>query len=490
MPQRRRFDKNATDVRRFRLVARSQNDGRAEDPEATPLVLEPYYRPNDARRSGLTEEELLQAPPSLASKFPEVFADPNAPPDAGAGDGSDEEGEEEEEDLEGDCYFPKDGYNYDQHLKRVSGTGKGGGVVGVVIEAKEKVPEKEFKVPQPSTTEEQEVMRALEMADEYDELEDGALQDLIPGGVVDEDLQIWGPSVKETTNLPDLAAFKAMHAARMAGMGALPEGEDGEDFDEDEEGDSQAGDRRRPAVGGVAPSSAAAASAAEFEEFFAAEYGEEADVGALDDEEVEGPMSLDNVENVVDEFLEDQQKEKEHLTSIHEPQPNRSDRLDDVPRVIEETRAIIEKHYSKEVEGEEGDETSSGEDETEESKTWDCESVLSTLSNLSNRPGRIGKIKLIKKPEAMKTVKEQEEKPEEESETEGIVELPDVCNERKKDETPEEKKQRKAAVKEMRRICRQMKKESKETYRIEAAKLPGNKPGTGDIRPNSRTFRM
>ena len=27
-------------------------------------------------------------------------------------------------DLDGDCYFPPDGYNYEQHLKSVSGTKK------------------------------------------------------------------------------------------------------------------------------------------------------------------------------------------------------------------------------------------------------------------------------------------------------------------------------------------------------------------------------
>merc|ERR1719334_2054983 len=138
MPQRRRFAKGSEDVRHFRLVARSQNDGRAEDPDATPLVLEPCVRPSDVRKSGLTEAELLQVPSSLAERHPEVFADPDAAPRSRVDSGvSGESGEADEDALEGDCYFPKDGYNYDQHLKRVSGTGKGGGVVGVVLEATE-----------------------------------------------------------------------------------------------------------------------------------------------------------------------------------------------------------------------------------------------------------------------------------------------------------------------------------------------------------------
>merc|ERR1712232_384746 len=122
------------------------------------------------------------------------------------------------------------------------------------------------------------------------------------------------------------------------------------------------------------------------------EYGDD-ETGALDDDEIEGPVSLENMEAVLDEYLEESQAEKHFLESVYEPQEGK---LDDVPRVIDETKAIIERHYLNE--DDEDAETSEGESEEDESKNWDCESILSTLSNVSNRPGKIGKIKVIKKP--------------------------------------------------------------------------------------------
>merc|ERR1712203_455172 len=101
-------------------------------------VLEAYVRPGEIRRTGLTHDELLQVPESLQNLGPEVFGledqrDPDAPPQRRPSADDDEFLDDE---LDGDCYFPKDGYNYEQHLMRCSGTGKRGGVAGVVLEAK------------------------------------------------------------------------------------------------------------------------------------------------------------------------------------------------------------------------------------------------------------------------------------------------------------------------------------------------------------------
>merc|ERR1719401_2980195 len=147
-------------------------------------------------------------------------------------------------------------------------------------------------------------------------------------------------------------------------------------------------------------------------------------------------MTIENCEEVLDEYLVGKEAEFQKLKSIYEPQPLKG-RLDDVPRVIEETKAIIAKHYD--VEAEEEEDTSSGEESDDESRTWDCETVLSTLSNVSNHPGKIGKIKVVKKPGAgLKSVKE---------EGDDVVELPDVSTDRPRGETTEERRQRKAAVK-------------------------------------------
>jgi len=482
----RRANGKSQEVRKFRLVTRSSNDPYANDPNAPPLVLEPVVNARMLKKTGLTEAELMAIPECLA-QHREAFADPDAQPrdhDASlpalASDG--EDGEFDEEDLDGDCYFPKDGYNYEQHLKTIGKSHKsGGGVVGAILEASEKAPVEEIRVEQPVNSEEREVDLALVEDEAYEELEDGTLDDMMGGLAADEDVMLWGETGAQDLELPDLATFKAMHAARLA----LERGDD--DCDEyDCQVDYGAAACRGGGAIGSAPTDA------EFDDFFNAEYGEENDIGACDEEEIEGHVSVERCEEILDEYIESKNHETQKLRSLNEPQAHkRNERLDDVPRVIEETKAIIERHYeTAEDEESESDTELGGEDSDSESRTWDCESVLSTLSNLSNRPGKIGSIKSIKKPTAtMKPVKEEDEEEDDEDEDD-IVELPDVVTDRPKNETAEEKRQRKAAVKEMRRICRQMKKESKQTFKSEAAKLPANQAKTADVRQHSRCFRL
>mmetsp|Transcript_99153 Transcript_99153/g.251801 ORF Transcript_99153/g.251801 Transcript_99153/m.251801 type:complete len:479 (-) Transcript_99153:38-1474(-) len=478
MPARRKFGKNAApgEVRHFRLVSRSQNDN---NEDAAPLVLEPFVKPGDTRRTGLTQAELTSVP-AWAGKHADAFADKEAHlRNLNENfDRKEKEDAEEEKDweaeLEGDCYFPKDGYNYDKHLRRVSGTGKGGGAAGTVIEAPVQVDLSELAFQPAQNEEEAALFRALDCADEYEEIEDAGLEDILGGEPADdEEFMLWGPTAAENVNLPDLADFKIMHAERMAMKAKAAE-------DDDEEADGDEG-RQAASSSRTAPPAELAASAAQFEEFFAAEYGDEEDIGELDEEEIEGHAELDD--ELLDEYIEAQKKEVRELNSLYEPMKGK---LDDVPRVIEETKAIVEK-WEKQEQME--NESTDGEESEDESRTWDCESVLSTLSNISNRPGRIGKIKIIKKPApAMKPLKEGNESSEDEDEIGPVVELPDVILERKKDETPEEKKARKAGVKDMRRICRQMKKETKQTYKDEAAKL--QQGGAGDVRNKARVFRL
>lgn len=482
MPGRRQFAKKSEGVRHFRLVSRSQHDSNADDPDATPLVLEPFVPVGMQRKTGLSEAELMSIPPSLERLGPAIFGregEPRPHPATGSrATGSRDRGDDEflDDDLDGDCYFPKDGYNYDQHLKRIGG-GKSGGVVGVILEATAPVPREVFAYQPANNDEEMEVLRALDEADEYEELSDGGLEDLIPNGAIQQDQLLWGPAAEQYRDMPDLAMFKD-HAALLAARGADAFSDDDEDEEYGDEHVAASSSRKAPA-----------ASAAEFDRFFANEYNEDG-IGAMDDDEIEGEMDLEDVEGILDEYLAGKEAEQEKLLSIYEPQRGR---LDDVPRVIEETKAIIERHYMRD-DDDDDDATSTGGESEDESRTWDCETVLSTLSNVSNRPGKIGRIKAVKKPApALKSVKEgsgeNEEDEENESEAEEVVELPDVITTRPKGETTEERKLRKASVKEMRRVCRKMKKESKEMYRAEAAKLPGQS-GSADIRPKARVMKL
>lgn len=484
----RRFAKNSENVRHFRLLPRSGHDKEGEDPDASPLVLEPFV-PSRNKKGGVwtDEAELLQIPECLQSLGPETFGletRGGAPKEGSSGDEEDGEEEDHDEDaeLDGDCYFPKDGYNYNQHLKLLSTDKQKVG--GVVLDApKQKlkslempqiVTEEDLYFQQPANQEEKEVMQALREADLYEELDDDDFAELMPGGALDNEVLLWGPTALENEDLPDLAIFKAMHAERLAAMAGETAGD--EDGSDDGAGPGQSGDT---------------VSASRFEQLLEDEYGDD-ETGALDDDEIEGPMNMENMEAILDEFLQDQQAEKQFLESIAEPQEAICRKLDSVPRVIEETKAIIERHYLNDDDGEA--DTSEGESEEDESKNWDCETVLSTLSNVSNRPGKIGKIKLVKKATAankdLPAITESGSDAEDEDKEDDTVELPDVVTERPRGESSEDKKQRKAAVKEMRRICRRMKKESKEMYKQEAAKLSSSAKGNGDVREKLRCVKL
>jgi len=263
-----------------------------------------------------------------------------------------------------------------------------------------------------------------------------------------------------------------MHAERMAAMAGETAG--------DEEGSEGGAGQGQSGV---------TVSGARFQQLLEDEYGENED-GALDDDEIEGPMNMENMESILDEFLEEQQAEKQFLDSIVEPQELIGGKKhDSVPRVIEETKAIIARHYLNDEDAE--SDTSAGDSQEDESKNWDCESILSTLSNVSNRPGKIVKIPKVKKAAAAnKDLPAIAESGSDAEEDDDAVELPDVITERPKDESSEDKRLRKAGVKEMRRICRRMKKESKEMYKHEAAKLSSSSKGNGDVREKLRIVRL
>mmetsp|Transcript_43172 Transcript_43172/g.68247 ORF Transcript_43172/g.68247 Transcript_43172/m.68247 type:complete len:480 (+) Transcript_43172:63-1502(+) len=474
----RRFPKSSKDgsVRHFRLVARSQYDPEGDNPDSTPLVLEPFVPTNLARKD-IDEADHLNIPESLQHIDPEIFGldtRGGIPEERLNGglmieEGSDDEEIDELAALDDDCYFPKDGYNYNQHLKTLSSDKKKGGYGGVILDAPKKEKESiqtNFDVQPVCNEEESEVMKALEDADNpgYEELDDDLLEVMLPSGAVDLETALWGPTAHEYDDLPDLAEFKAMHAARLAAMRG----------DADDEGDYE----------GCADVS----NTEHFQQLLEDEYGDE-EIGAMEDDEIEGHITMENMEDILDEFLEERDAEKNELESMFEPIKGK---YDEVPRVIDETKAIIERHNMDHSVIDEDAETTEGESEEDESKNWDCETVLSTLSNLSNRPGKIERIKKVKKPtkELTSINEDGKDDDEDEDDSDDVIELPDVITERPKNESAEDKKARKASVKEMKRICREMKKKSKETYKNEAKKLSGAQVGTGDVRQKLRCQKL
>jgi len=134
---KRQFAKNSTDTRHFRLVARSQHDPEGENEEVSGLVLEPFV-PFGKLKKNADEDEHMRIPESLQSLGPEVFGLDTR----GGLKPKDFDKEHIEDDdyneLDEDCYFPQDGYNYNQHLRTLSKNKKKGGVGGIVIDAPKK----------------------------------------------------------------------------------------------------------------------------------------------------------------------------------------------------------------------------------------------------------------------------------------------------------------------------------------------------------------
>merc|ERR1712241_1254349 len=107
------------------------------------------------------------------------------------------------------------------------------------------------------------------------ELEDEEVEDMLPSGIaVPEDLLLWGPAAAHDQDLPDLALFR--HMAERADM-------------EDEGQKDVASGPQRPRP--QAREEGQGAAAEDFDEFLDGEYGEE-EIGACEEEEIEGSMSL------------------------------------------------------------------------------------------------------------------------------------------------------------------------------------------------------
>merc|ERR1712113_1248903 len=71
----------------------------------------------------------------------------------------------------------------------------------------------------------------------------------------------------------------------------------------------------------------------DFDKFLAEEYGDD-DIGGIEDEEIEGHVTMENVKVVLDEYIQGKVDEMELNYSIYEPQEGFKD---DGVRTIEET---------------------------------------------------------------------------------------------------------------------------------------------------------
>jgi protein LTV1 len=174
----------------FRLVSRSLADPLADVPGESQNVLQPFV-PQNIRKKGLAPRE---APGTALGLGDDVF---------GVHDNLNEEerelinykvygGDDDTRSvaasvsrLDGDCYFPPDGYDYAQHLRMVGGAG------AKFLEAG---PGQQSVAAPAATRAEQEALAALEDAEEYEDADDDFFADLVKEDVCDDAARVaaWG----------------------------------------------------------------------------------------------------------------------------------------------------------------------------------------------------------------------------------------------------------------------------------------------------------
>lgn len=423
----------------FKLVNRSMADPDHDMPDAGQHVLVPYV-PSNLKKKGFQE---LEAPGAKLGLDDSVF---------GIHDnlGEDEKeryerriyglkdedvaevlpGEEDAEALDGDCYFPADGYNYDRHLRAVGANGVhfGSAPPGFQQSAADDV-YKYGKALGAMGKEERALQDALDDDEGYEEADDDFFGELMEEAVGDKDVMapvLWG---------------------------------------------------------GVAPSATVEAD----EEFDAVldEYDDEL-LGAMESfpEGLERGDTIEDYDQVLDEYIANpvQTKAKiakaldEHLEEQGEEDEDEECRVGHGARTLalvpdDEEVELLEEELAKRF-----DRVTVKEDQ------YDCESVLSLRSNTSNHPGKICRPEKVKKEKKLKAVDEDAE--------EEFVELPEVSTLRPKGETPEERKARKAAVKEHQRMSRALKKETKELYKQERSKASARVVNAGDLRDGVKHFAL
>ncbi|UKK00263.2 ribosomal protein L13 [Theileria orientalis] len=309
-----------------------------------------------------------------------------------------------EVDLDGDCYFPKDGYDYEQHLATINPKYFIPAPKPEEATSGDMDIENNIDFPDLSTTkakkdpEIDEVMQALESGDEFEAIDDDFVSQAMHGvdDEVDEDKILWGdykpmiPSAILDRNLESLNYVNIDESLEL-------------DINNDDLNDEQNLCEK-----------------------------------TLDDTFVteEGKLHMKD-------FMECRVIKKDHMS------------------VLNPTEQLNEKIYEL-LENESEEYESVEEDESSESEKWDVETVLTTYTNSTNHPKMIlsRKIKVPK----LAPVKENETNTQKREDIDRI-ELPEVNTLRERGESLEQKKERKMAVKKTKALIKEIKRKNKEALK-------------------------
>ncbi|UKJ87850.2 ribosomal protein L13 [Theileria orientalis] len=306
-----------------------------------------------------------------------------------------------EEDLDGDCYFPKDGYDYEQHLATINPKYFIPAPKPEEATSGDMDIENNIDFPDLSTIkakkdpEIDEVLEALESDNDFEAIDDDFVTQAMHGveEEMDEDKILWGE-------------YKPIIPAAILDRKLEPLND--VNMDESIELD----------VNGIYKSI--------FHNY------EKNDLN----EKISGKLHMKD-------FMECRVIKKDHMS------------------VLNPTEQLNEKIYEL-LENESEDYESEVEEESSESDKWDVETVLTTYSNSTNHPKMIlsRKIKVPK----LAPVKENETNTQKREDID-TIELPEVNTLRKRGESLEQKKERKLAVKKTKALIKEIKRKNKEALK-------------------------
>jgi len=497
---KRRFIKDPSKARHFQLVHSSQHD----DEKAGQMTLQAIQPLNSSKKRVDFAEDIYGFETSESHKMPTYTNNAPLEPLKRDEDLTPEEIEEKLERLESEeTYFPLDGYNYSQHLRKTHDRAiikpevpkteqkKAIQEVQVLDENEDNAPTsiRVISAYAPQDEEEAELFAALdEVAEDgeeagYFDVEDDFLEML--GDAADEDTTFWGEKGAHLAQLnrveEERQRYRSDYFAKL--QGSIEEIENDGEYTEsemDEDDDSECEHSEEWAKDEVLE------KWRQYEDprlvrIINEDYAHE-NIGELEsDDEAAGNLRLEDIEDILDDFIEGrEEEEEENMIQIF----GKDDEVVDRATRDETIQALDSLTVLPRLEDEVIEE--------EPEEKWDCETILTTKSNISNHPGKILLVKKKPKLQALKEIDEDAAEAEtaSEDETEKVRELPEIVTTRLKTETKEEKKARKQAVKEHQRICREMKKETKMLYRTEDIKMKNKYTGTGDVHFKSRVVPM
>ncbi|GBE59654.1 ribosomal protein L13, putative [Babesia ovata] len=363
------------------------------------------------------------------------------------------------EDLDDDCYFPKDGYDYSQHLATINPQNfipaprVEAAVTNLQAELSSDVdfPGLNDTVEEtPDDPELAEVLKALDESGTDEEVMDDdfvakAMDNEDPETFIDENELLWGgyKPLRRVT-FEDLGIPKP-DLGSGAVFGDKPILSDDDFVNDDEDGDE-------------------------------VEYGE------ADDADFDA--HYDTVESLAQraqaelDAIRAKNINASMMDMIGSPWGARSDEKETMD-AMDPDGALSERilQLVEQPDDSESGDTVEFELSSDESEQWDVETVLTKYTNATNHPQRI--LSTVIRPTRPRERVEGAEEPTAKTIPDvEYVELPEVVTTRRRDETAEEKRARKAAVKQAKAMITRMKKENKEALK-NAKKKAAEKSAVG-----------